>query len=326
MAATGDNAALVDPVTDLAEERLDRVFFALSDPVRRKILERLDEILAGPVRRPGRGPGGDRGPARRQGQTRIEKEAARPQAPALIQTNGDRIMIESHKVVSREEWVEARKALLAREKEFTRARDRLSEERRDLPWERVDKTYSFDGPRGSETLADLFDGRSQLIVYHFMFDPGWEAGCRGCSFWADNFERNVVHLAQRDVTLIAVSRAPLARLEAFKERMGWSFKWLSSGDGDFNFDYQASFPQEGSEGGEIFYNYTWRKAGMADLPGISVFYKDRDGAIFHTYSTYARGLDMLNAAYHYLDLVPKGRDEAGEQPMAWLRHRDSYES
>jgi predicted dithiol-disulfide oxidoreductase (DUF899 family) len=235
-------------------------------------------------------------------------------------------MMENHKVVPREEWIEARKQLLAREKEFTRLRDRLSQERRDLPWERVEKAYAFDGPAGRETLADLFGGRSQLVIYHFMFDPSWDAGCKSCSFWADNFERNVVHLAHRDVTMIAVSRAPLAKLDAFKKRLGWTFKWVSSQPSDFNYDYQASAPSGGSKAGEIFYNYGWRKSGMTELPGISVFYKDKAGAIFHTYSTYARGLDMMNAAYHYLDIVPKGRDESGKPAMTWVRLRDSYES
>jgi len=235
-------------------------------------------------------------------------------------------MIEGHKIVSREEWLAARKALLAREKEFTHARDRLSQERRELPWERVEKDYRFEGPAGPLTLADLFAGKSQLVVYHFMFDPGWEAGCKSCSFWADNFERNVVHLAHRDVTMIAVSRAPLAKLEAFKQRLGWTFTWVSSANSDFNFDYQVSSTPEALAAGETIYNYETRKTRMTELPGISVFYKDKDGAIFHTYSTYARGLDMLNAAYHYLDIVPKGRDEHDKPAMTWLRLRDSYES
>jgi predicted dithiol-disulfide oxidoreductase (DUF899 family) len=234
--------------------------------------------------------------------------------------------MQNHKVVSRDEWIEARKALLAREKEFTRLRDSLSRERRDLPWVRVDKSYVFDGPNGKEALADLFGPRSQLVVYHFMFGPDWEAPCKSCSFWADNFERNVVHLNQRDVTFVAVSRAPLARLEAFKTRMGWSFKWVSSGETDFNYDYQVSFAPEALAHGEILYNYDRTKSAVSELPGISVFYKDPSGTIFHTYSCYARGLDMMNAAYQYLDLVPKGRDEAGQRPypMAWVRYRDSY--
>jgi predicted dithiol-disulfide oxidoreductase (DUF899 family) len=233
----------------------------------------------------------------------------------------------NHDVVSHEAWLAARKALLQEEKEFTRLRDRLSQRRRDLPWVRVDKRYVFEGPDGKESLAELFDGRSQLVVYHFMFGPDWEAPCKSCSFWADNLERNVVHLAHRDVTLIAVSRAPLQRLEAFKRRMGWTFKWVSSAGSDFNYDYQVSFTADDLAKGEAYYNYAMQKNTVSELPGISVFYKDAGGTVFHTYSCYARGLDMMNAAYHYLDLVPKGRDEADQRPypMAWLRYRDSYE-
>jgi predicted dithiol-disulfide oxidoreductase (DUF899 family) len=233
----------------------------------------------------------------------------------------------NHDVVSHEAWLAARKALLLEEKEFTRLRDQLSQRRRDLPWVRVDKQYVFEGPDGKESLAELFGGRSQLVVYHFMFGPDWGAPCKSCSFWADNFERNVVHLAHRDVTLIAVSRAPLQRLEAFKRRMGWTFKWVSSAGGDFNYDYQVSFTADDLAKGEAYYNYAMQKNTVSELPGISVFYKDAGGTVFHTYSCYARGLDMMNAAYHYLDLVPKGRDEADQRPypMAWLRYRDSYE-
>jgi predicted dithiol-disulfide oxidoreductase (DUF899 family) len=233
----------------------------------------------------------------------------------------------NHDVVSHEAWLAARKALLLEEKEFTRLRDQLSQRRRDLPWVRVDKQYVFEGPDGKESLAELFGGRSQLVVYHFMFGPDWGAPCKSCSFWADNFERNVVHLAHRDVTLIAVSSAPLQRLEAFKRRMGWTFKWVSSAGGDFNYDYQVSFTADDLAKGEAYYNYAMQKNTVSELPGISVFYKDAGGTVFHTYSCYARGLDMMNAAYHYLDLVPKGRDEADQRPypMAWLRYRDSYE-
>jgi len=232
----------------------------------------------------------------------------------------------NHPVVTQQAWLEARKGLLAREKEFTRLRDELSEARRNLPWERVAKEYTFEGRAGRETLADLFDGRSQLIVYHFMFAPDWDAGCKSCSFWADNFERNVVHLAARDVTLIAVSRAPLAKIEAFRKRLGWTFKWVSSEGTDFNFDYHVSFGPEVLDAGEIVYNYASSKISSSEMPGISVFYRDETGAIFHTYSCYARGLDMMNAAYQYLDLVPKGRDEAEQRPhaQAWVRYRDSY--
>jgi predicted dithiol-disulfide oxidoreductase (DUF899 family) len=233
--------------------------------------------------------------------------------------------MEANKVVSQEQWIAARKELLREEKEFTRLRDRLSQKRRDLPWVRVDKSYVFEGPGGKETLPQLFGGRSQLVVYHFMYGPDSESPCKSCSFWADNFERNVIHLAHRDVTMIAVSRAPLAQLEAFKRRMGWTFKWVSSAANDFNFDYQASFTPDDRAKGEGYYNYAMQKNSMAERPGISVFYKDASDAVFHTYSCYSRGLDMMNAAYHYLDLVPKGRDEAGyPYPMAWLRYRDSY--
>jgi len=232
-------------------------------------------------------------------------------------------MSETHKVVSNGEWIDARLQLLAKEKEFTRLRDELSQARRDLPWERVDKNYVFDGPNGKESLAELFDGRSQLIVYHFMFNPEWEAGCKSCSFWADNFERNVVHLNHRDVTLVAISRAALGKIEPFKKRMGWTFKWLSSAANDFNFDYQVSFRPEQLATGEVHYNYRQRKTSMTDLVGISVFYRDAGGDVFHTYSCYERGVDMMNAAYHYLDLVPKGRDEGGRTQF-WVRYRDSY--
>ncbi len=232
--------------------------------------------------------------------------------------------MEKHKIVSRDEWVAARKQLLAKEKELTRLRDALSQERRNLPWERVDKTYVFEGPNGRESLAELFDGRSQLIVYHFMFDPEWETGCKSCSFWADNFHGIVPHLKQRDATLVAISRAPLPKLQAFAKRLGWSFKWVSSFGSDFNYDYNVSFTPEERAGGKVVYNYAASKMNMSELPGISVFHKGADGQVFHTYSCYARGLDMLNTAYHYLDLLPKGRDETGPHKMAWVRLHDQY--
>ncbi len=236
--------------------------------------------------------------------------------------------MDEHQVVTPEHWLEARKRLLAKEKQFTRLRDELSQARRELPWVRVAKEYRFEGPQGSETLAQLFAGRSQLVVYHFMFAPDWDVGCKSCSFWADNFERNVVHLGARDVTLIAISRAPLAKIEAFRKRMGWTFKWVSSENTDFNFDYHVSFTPEALANGEIFYNYAWSKSSFPEQPGISVFYRDASGAIFHTYSCYGRGLDMMNVAYQYLDLVPMGRNEAdqGPNPQAWVRHRDNYGS
>lgn len=229
-------------------------------------------------------------------------------------------------VVSREEWLVARKQHLAREKEFTRLRDQLSRERRELPWVRVDKTYVFDGPVGRETLRDLFEGRSQLIVQHFMFDPSWDEGCKSCSFWVDNFNDIIVHLNHRDVTMVLVSKAPLATLQAYRKRMGWTIKWVSSFDTDFNRDYQVSFTDEERAQQRAFYNYAMGSFSAPEAPGMSVFYKDEQGAVFHTYSCYARGLDMLNSAYHLLDLVPKGRDENGlSYSMAWLRHHDRYE-
>ncbi len=231
----------------------------------------------------------------------------------------------SHKVVSRSEWLAAREALLAKEKAFTRSRDALSAERRALPWQRVDKAYTFDGPAGKCAFRDLFDGRSQLVVYHFMFAPDWEAGCKSCSFWLDSLDPAAIHLNQRDVSVVAISRAPLAKLAAFKARMGWRIPWISSQGSDFNYDFGVSFHAAPGEAGSRNYNYGTQSFQGTDGPGISVFATDETGAVFHTYSCYARGLDMLNAAYHYLDLVPKGRDEAGlAWPMEWVRHHDAY--
>jgi predicted dithiol-disulfide oxidoreductase (DUF899 family) len=230
-----------------------------------------------------------------------------------------------HEVVSREDWLVARKQLLSKEKEFTRLRDRLSAERRELPWVKVEETYVFDGPDGKETLAELFDGRSQLMVYHFMFGPGWEQGCPSCSFVSDHIDGANLHLPQRDVTLLAVSRAPLPQIEAFKQRMGWRFKWVSSYGNDFNRDYHVSFTPDEMAQGEVYYNYGMEEFPSEEAPGISVFYRDPGGAVFHTYSAYARGLDMLVGAYNYLDLAPKGRDEAAlPWTMAWVRHHDRY--
>jgi predicted dithiol-disulfide oxidoreductase (DUF899 family) len=228
-----------------------------------------------------------------------------------------------HKVVSQKEWLAARKALLVKEKKFTRLRDQLSQQRRDLPWEAVTKEYVFEGPNGKQTLPQLFDGRSQLIVYHFMFAPDWDAGCKHCSFWADNFNSITVHLNHRDVTMIAMSRGPLRKLEAYKKRMGWNFPWVSSGGTDFNFDYHVSFTPQEEAKKQAFYNFTIQDPDSSDREGISVFYKDRTGRVYHTYSTYARGIDMVNAAYHLLDLVPKGRDE-GEDGPGWIRRHDEY--
>jgi len=234
--------------------------------------------------------------------------------------------MENHTVVSRDEWLAARKALLAKEKEFTHLRDALSQQRRDLPWERVTKEYVFEGSHGKEPLSHLFTGKSQLIVYHFMFDPAWEAGCKSCSFWADNFNGIDTHLRHRDVTFLAVSRAPWSKIQAYQKRMGWTFKWVSSFGTDFNYDFSVSVRPEEMESGKTYYNYEWRKPFESEEPGISVFYKDPAGAVFHTYSCYARGLDMMNGAYHYLDLAPKGRDEADQKPhpQAWVRRHDEY--
>ena len=231
----------------------------------------------------------------------------------------------THRIVSQEEWLQARKAHLAREKEFTRLRDQLSRERRALPWVKVEKDYVFQGPNGPESLGDLFGGRSQLLVQHFMYGPDWEEGCPSCSFWADSYDGFIVHLAQRDVTMVAVSRAPLEKLDAFKRRMGWSFKWVSSLGSDFNRDFQVSFTPEEMAKGEMTYNYETRGFPADEAPGVSVFARNEDGEIFHTYSCYARGLDMLNGAYHYLDLMPKGRDEDDlPYSMAWVRRHDEY--
>ena len=224
-------------------------------------------------------------------------------------------------IVSADRWRAARRALLEREKEFTHARDALSAARRALPWEKVETGYVFDGARGSVTLADLFRGRSQLIVYHFMFGPDWEAGCKSCSFWADNFDRIVVHLRARDTNLVAISRAPYQRLAAYRQRMGWSFEWVSALGNSFNRDFAVSFEKD-TPGNN--YNFGTQHFGGEEAPGISVFARD-GGAIYHTYSTYARGLDMVNGAYHLLDLVPKGRDEAGLSfTMEWVRRHDEY--
>jgi predicted dithiol-disulfide oxidoreductase (DUF899 family) len=229
------------------------------------------------------------------------------------------------RVVSRAEWLVARKELLTKEKESTRQRDALSAERRKLPRVKIEKEYVFDAPSGKETLADLFDGRSQLIVYHFMFGPGWDEGCPSCSLLADHIDGSVVHLAQRDVTLVVVSRAPLPEIEAFKKRMGWRFKWVSSYGNDFNSDYHVSFTKDEMAKGKVYYNYEMQAFGSEEAPGASVFYKDETGDIFHTYSCYARGGELLMGAYSYLDLVPKGRDEdALAFTMAWVRHHDRY--
>jgi predicted dithiol-disulfide oxidoreductase (DUF899 family) len=231
--------------------------------------------------------------------------------------------MQPHKIVSREEWIAARKAHMAHEKEFTKARDRLAEERRALPWVRVDKDYAFDGPNGVVKLADLFEGRPQLVVQHFMFAPEWKQGCAHCSFWADHFDSVNTHVGQRDTTFVVISRAPRKKIRAFQKRMGWKFKWVSSSATDFNFDYRVSFTADELEKKEAVYNFKTIRPGMPEREGASVFYKDPAGRVFHTYSTYARGIDMLNTAYHYIDLAPKGRDE-GDRNQFWVRRHDEY--
>ena len=228
--------------------------------------------------------------------------------------------LKGHKVVSENEWMAASRELLKKEKEFTRLRDELNQQRRTLPWVKVVKNYQFDGPNGKESIADLFDSRSQLIVYHFMLGPDDKAGCPGCSFLADNIDGTLVHLAHRDVTLVVVSRAPLAQIEAYKKRMGWHFKWVSSYGSDFNFDYHVSFNKEMENS---YYNFEKIAPTNGESPGTSVFYKDVDGNVFHTYSSYARGGEMQLTTYSYLDLVPKGRDE-GNIGMKWLKRHDEY--
>jgi predicted dithiol-disulfide oxidoreductase (DUF899 family) len=233
--------------------------------------------------------------------------------------------IERSNVVSPAEFLAARKQLLVKEKEFTRLRDDLSRQRRELPREKVEKAYVFDGANGKETLAELFQGRSQLLVYHFMLGPGWKEGCPSCSMLADHFDGMMPHLNARDISLVAVSRAPYAQIEAFEKRMGWKFKWVSSNGNDFNRDYHVSFAKDEMDKGAVEYNYTTQAFPSEEAPGASVFYKEADGDVLHTYSSYGRGLDILLGAYNWIDLAPKGRDEEGLTfPMAWVRHHDKY--
>src|SRR5579862_9763853 len=231
------------------------------------------------------------------------------------------------RVVSEAEWLTARKELLAKEKELTRQRDAVSAQRRELPWVKVEKNYVFDGPNGKQSLADLFGDKSQLIVYHFMFGPEWEEGCPSCSLNMDHTDATLVHLGQRDVAFTAISRAPISKIEAFKKRMGWKFNWVSSYGSDFNYDYHVSFTPEQLAQGKVEHNFTLEKFPGTEAPGISVFYKDKDVDIFHTYSAYARGTETTMNAYNYLDSVPKGRDEDGLRfTMSWLRHHDRYDT
>lgn len=235
--------------------------------------------------------------------------------------------MQDHPVVSGASWLEARRELLEKEKEATRLRDELTELRRSLPWERVEKDYVFEGPDGKESLADLFGSSRQLIVYHFMYGPDWPEGCKVCSMLSDHYDPIIIHLQHRDVNLVTISRAPFEALEAYKRRMGWSFKWVSSLGNDFNWDYHVSFQQDDLDAGQIYYNYeTGAHFPANEGPGISSFYKSDEGEVFHTYSSFGRGLENFLGIYNFLDIVPKGRDEAGfPYPMAWVRHKDQYD-
>ena len=234
--------------------------------------------------------------------------------------------IEDRAVVSPTEWLVARKQLLTKEKNFSKLRDELNLQRRKLPWVKVEKEYVFDAPTGKVALADLFNGKSQLIIYHFMFGPGWQEGCAHCSFWADHFDSVNIHIGQRDTTFAVVSRAPLAEIEPFKKRMGWKFRWFSSFNTEFNFDLHVSFTPEQVKSGVLPYNYGTYDAQIDEKEGVSAFYRDENGAIYHTYSSYERGIDLMNTTYNFLDLTAKGRDENPEEPQDWVRCHDEYTS
>ena len=234
--------------------------------------------------------------------------------------------VREHRVVSQKHWLASRKRLLVQEKKLSRLRDRLNEQRRALPWVKVEKEYVFDGPRGRQTLEDLFCGHGQLIVYHFMFGPGWKAGCPHCSFWADHYDSVNHHLGQRDTALAVVSRARWKEIEPFRKRMGWRFNWLSSSGTDFNFDFGVSFTPKDIKRGRAIYNYAPLRMDIDEREGVSAFYRDRRGGIYHTYSSYARGIDLLNTTYNFLDLTAKGRDENPDRPQDWVRYHDKYKA
>jgi predicted dithiol-disulfide oxidoreductase (DUF899 family) len=244
-----------------------------------------------------------------------------------MQTKMQESQIHAPKIVSPKEWIAARKELLAAEKEFTRQRDAISARRRELPWVKVETNYIFDGPNGKVSLSDLFRDKSQLVIYHFMLGPDWKEGCPSCSYLGDHFGGSLVHLNARDVAFSAVSLAPMPQIAAFKKRMGWDFQWVSSNANSFNYDYHVSFAATNKIDGKVNYNYTWMEFPSEEAPGLSVFYRNADGEIFHTYSTYGRGLDILLGAYNFLDMTPKGRDEGGlAHTMAWVRHHDRYDN
>jgi predicted dithiol-disulfide oxidoreductase (DUF899 family) len=232
--------------------------------------------------------------------------------------------VKEHKVVSQKEWLTARKRLLLKEKKFSKARDQLNRERQALPWVKVEKEYVFDGPEGQVTLAELFGGKSQLVTYHFMFGPGWGDGCPHCSFWADHYDSVNYHIGARDTSLVVVSRAPLKEILPFKKRMGWKFRWVSSNQNDFNFDFQVSFTPEQIRSGKMVYNYAPLKMKIDEREGVSAFYRDSTGDVYHTYSSFARGIDLLNTTYNFLDLTAKGRDERPDRAQEWVRYHDKY--
>ena len=232
--------------------------------------------------------------------------------------------IENRKAVSQKEWLVARKKLLVKEKQFSKRRDELHLHRRQLPWVKIEKEYVFDGPTGKVTLAELFRGKSQLIIYHFMFGPDWKQACPHCSFWADHYDGVNVHLGQRDTTFAVISRAPWKKIAPFKKRMGWKFKWLSSSGTDFNFDFHVSFTPEAIKSGKAIYNYAPLGMDIDEREGVSTFYRDKKGDIYHTYSAYARGIDLMNTTYNFLDLTAKGRDENPDSRQDWVRHHDKY--
>jgi predicted dithiol-disulfide oxidoreductase (DUF899 family) len=233
--------------------------------------------------------------------------------------------MQSHKIVSRDEWIAARRELLAKEKTLLKAKDDVRRDTRELPWVKVDKNYVFEGPNGKETLADLFAGRSQLVVKHFMMAPGWKEGCLGCSFGADQVDGSVVHLVNHDVMFVAISRAPYPEIADYHKRMGWKFKWVSSNGSDFNYDYNVSFTEADKARGKVFYNFEEMDYAIDELPGYSVFYKDEAGDIFHTYSTFARGTELVGGVYGFLDVTPKGRNEPpGGNLTSWVRRHDEY--
>ena len=240
--------------------------------------------------------------------------------PKIKTVNGT----ENRKVVSQTEWIAARKKLLLKEKKFSKIRDQLNQQRRRLPWMKIDKEYVFDAPMGQVSLADLFRGKSQLIVYHFMFGPGWKEGCPHCSFWADHYDSVNIHLGQRDTAFAVISRAPLKRIESFKKRVGWKFNWVSSATNDFNFNFNVSFTPEQIKKRTAIYNFAPLNMDIDEREGVSAFFKDKDGAIYRTYSSYARGIDLMNTTYNFLDLTAKGRDEHPGQPQDWVRFHDKY--